>query len=59
MLEEYPDFAEEFKRVFNNSDISEADDFSPEVLEYKYVDMEISLTRDGEDPNFSKIKKSL
>ena len=59
MLEEYPDFSEKFKRVFNNSDISEADDFSPEVLEYKYVDMEISLTRYGEGPELTKVKKRL
>ena len=47
MLEEYPYFSEEFKRVFNNADIKEACDFIPEVLEDTYVDMEIALPRDG------------
>ena len=47
MLEEYPDFSEEFKKVFNNDDISEADDFTPEVLEQNYADMKIALPRYG------------
>ena len=46
MLEKYPDFSEEFKRVFSNSDILEADGFTPEVLEETYVDTEIALPRD-------------
>ena len=45
-MEEYPDIAKDFNRVINNSDIPEADDFTPYVLGYTYVDMEISLTRD-------------
>ena len=47
MLEEDPEFAEEFKIVFNNADILEADDFTTEVHEYTYVDMDIVLTKDG------------
>ena len=47
MLEGDPDFAENFKRVFNNADITEADDFIPEVLEDTYVDMYIALPRYG------------
>ena len=46
VLEEYPDFSEEFKRVFNNSDITGVDGFTPEVLEDTYVDMDIELRRD-------------
>ena len=37
MLEEYPKLAEEFKRIFNNAYITEADDFTPEVLEDIYM----------------------
>ena len=47
ILEEELDFTYEFKRVFNNSDIPEADYFTSEVLEDTYVDMEITLSRDG------------
>ena len=47
MLEEYPDFAEEFKRGFNNADIPEAEYFTPELLEDTYMDMEVALPRDG------------
>ena len=43
MLEEYPKFDEDFKRVFNNADITEADVFTPEALEDTYVDLEVSL----------------
>ena len=39
MLEEDPDFAEEFKSLFKNSNITKADDFTPEVFEDTYVDM--------------------
>ena len=35
MLESDTNFAEEFKRVFNNTDITEADYFIPEVIEEK------------------------
>ena len=34
-MEEDPEFTEDFKRVFNNSDITEADDFTLEVLKKK------------------------
>ena len=39
MLEENPDFYEEFKRVFNSDDTTEADDFTLEVIEYTCMDM--------------------
>ena len=55
MLEKDPDFAEEFKRLFNNADIPEAGYFTPEVIEDTYVDMYISLPIDREGHNFSKV----
>ena len=55
-MEEYPDFSEEFKNVFNNTGIPEADYFTPEMPEEKYVDMEIALTGNGEGPKFAKVK---
>ena len=59
MLEEDPDFSEEFQTVFNDADIPEEDNFTPEVLEDTYVDMEIEIPRDGEGPDFAKVKKRL
>ena len=59
MLEEDPDFTEEFEMVFNNTDILEADGFTPEVLEDTYVYMKIALPRYEEVTNFSRVKKRL
>ena len=59
MLEEDPDFSEEFQTVFNDADIPEEDNFTPEVLEDTYVDMEIEIPRDGEGPDFAKVIKRL
>ena len=59
MLEEYPDFDEEFKRVFNNADITGSYKFTPEVLEDTDMDMEIALPRYREGPKFYKVKKRL
>ena len=45
--------------MFNNSDISEEDDFTQEVLEDIYVEIETALSRDGEGTEFSKVTKIL
>ena len=58
-MEEDTDFAEELKRVFNNDNIPEVFYFTPEVLEDTYVDIQISLRRDGEGKKFVKVKKCL
>ena len=47
MLEEYTNFAEEFKRVFNNTDIPEVDYFTLALIEYTYMDTEIAVPRYG------------
>lgn len=59
LLEEDEDFREEFDRVFNNLNIPEADDFTPEVLEDTYVNMEIALPRDEGGPQYAKVTKRL
>ena len=59
MLEEDTKFYKEFKRLFNNSDIPEADYSTPEVLEDTYMDMEIVIPRYGYGPQFSKETKHL
>ena len=45
MLDEYLNFSVYFKRVFNNADIPESDDFTPEVLEKTYGDMKIKNSK--------------
>ena len=59
MFQEDSDFSEEFKRVFNNSYIPEADYFTSDVLEETYVNMEISLSRYLEGTRFDKVIKCL
>ena len=49
LMEEDPDFKEEFQRIFDNPSIPEADEFTPSVLEDTYVDKELILPRDGEN----------
>ena len=58
-MERDPEFVEEFKRVFNNYNIPEADGFTTQVPEYTYVDMEIALPTDGEGPKRAKVKTYL
>eukprot|EP00957_Ditylum_brightwellii_P009629 725281-Ditylum_brightwellii.AAC.1 len=41
MMEEDPDFAKEFRIVFNNQDIPEADELTPKVLEDTYTNVGI------------------
>ena len=57
LLEEDEDFAEEFKKSFNNMEIPEADEFTPEVLEDTYVNMEIALPRESDGPEFARVVK--
>jgi hypothetical protein len=60
LMDEDEDFREEFQKIYNNEDISEqADDYTPEVLEDTYVNMEIALPRDGEGPEFARVTKRL
>ena len=59
MMEEDPDFAEEFRLVFNNQDIPEVDEFTPEVLEDTYINVEIALPRDGDGIEFARVTKRL
>ena len=59
LLDEDPDFKEEFQRIFDNPSIPEADEYTPSVLEDTYVDKELILPRDGEGPSFAKVTKRL
>jgi hypothetical protein len=59
MMESDPAFEEEFNKVYSNNEIPEADDFTPEVLEDTYLNMELVLPRDSEGPEFARVTKRL
>ena len=59
LIEEDPEFVEEFAKVFNNKDIPESDDYIPEVLNDTYLNIEVALPRDGDGPEFAKVTKRL
>ena len=59
LLDTDEDFRREFQMLYNDDSIPEADDFTPEVLEDTYLNMEIALPRDGEGPEFAKVTKRL
>ena len=54
-----PDFKDEFERNFSDSKIPEADDFTPDVLDNAYLNMELALSKDGESSQFAKVTKRL
>lgn len=43
-------FNTKFNKIFNNINISEVDDPTPEVLEDTYLNMEFAMPRDNEGP---------
>ena len=59
LLEEDAEFREEFAKVFNNNDIPESDEYTPEVLEDTYLKMEVALPRDDTGPEFARVTKRL
>ena len=59
LIDTDPEFNEEFNKIFNDSNVPEADDFTPEVLEDTYLNMELALSRDGDGPEFAKVTKRL
>ena len=59
LLDSDPIFSEEFNKIYDNPDIQEADDHTPEVLEDTYLNMELALSRDGDGPEFAKVTKRL
>ena len=59
LLDGDDDFREEFQNIFNNNNIPEADDFTPEVLKDTYLNMELALPRNSEGPEFARVTKRL
>ena len=59
LIDEDDDFREEFQKIYNDSSIPEADNYTPEVGDDTYINMEIALPRDDDGPTFAKVTKRL
>ena len=59
LLENESDFRDEFERVFNNEEIPEANEITPDTLDDTYLKMEVALPRDGEGPELARVVKRL
>ena len=57
LLESDPDFNEEFNRCFNNQDIAEADNHTPDILDDTYLQMELAMPRESDGPEYSRVTK--
>ena len=59
LLEDDPDFAAEFNRLYENTDVPEADDnFDPDSFD-TYLNMELAIDRGGEHPMSARVTKRL
>ena len=45
--------------MFNNTNVPQADEHTPEVLEDTYINMELALPRDGDGPQLACVTKRL
>ena len=59
LIDEDEDFQEEFQKIYNDDSVPEADDYTPEVGDDTYINMEVVLPRDDEGPTFAKVTKRL
>ena len=59
LVEHDEDFNEEFFKVYGDDKLHEADDFSPEIMDNGYLNMELALPRDGETPAFARVTKRM
>ena len=59
LMENDEDFREEFTNIYNDSSIPEADNYTPEIGDDTYVNMEVTIPRDGEGPEFARVTKRL
>ena len=54
------DFEEEFEKIVNDKGIPEADDeFTPDIFEDTYLNMELALDRGGEHPEIARVTKRM
>jgi hypothetical protein len=59
MIDDDPEFAEEFARTFDNPEVKEADEvFDPDSYD-GYINMELMLDRPGTDPELARVTKRL
>ena len=59
LAEDEEDFQSEFKTLFDNPDVKEADEeFTPDSYD-NYVNMELLLNQGGYRPEFARVKKRL
>jgi hypothetical protein len=55
-----PDFQEEFDNIVNDPGILEANnDFTPDISDNKYLNMELAIPRDSDGPEFARVTKRL
>ena len=54
-----PEFIEEFQKNYSNKEIPEADDDDNGEVDETYLNMEVSLPRSDNGPEFSRITKRL
>jgi len=53
------DFREEFFQTYADKNIKEADDYSPEVLDSMFINMELALPRGDDGPTLARVRKRL
>jgi hypothetical protein len=59
-LQYHPDFQQEFNNIVNDPGILEADkDFTPDVFDDTYLNMELAIPRDSDGPKFAQETKRL
>ena len=59
-FENDPDFQEEFDQIVNDPKVPEADDeFTPDMFDDTYLNMELAVPRDGDGPDFAKVTRRL
>ena len=61
LIEKDSDFRKEFECIYNNDEIPEADydDYTPDVLDDTYFNMEVALPIDGEGLELARVVKRL
>ena len=59
LINDDPDFRDEFYKIYNNDAIKEADDYTAETLDDTYLNMEVALPRDSDGPEYAKFTKRL
>ena len=59
LAENDADFNEEFFKVYGDDEVKEADDFSPEIMDHGYLNMELALPRGEEEPAFARVTKRM